>query len=320
MATVRIISRDNGVGLSRDMQLVAGLMRDAGHVVDVMGYGGHQLANRWRETAAWARRGVSGPVDLQVFLERVYKRCLPLARRNVLVPNPEWFSEKWLPLLPAFDRVLCKTRHAVDVFARLGCDARFTGFTSDDLYDPGVAKERAFFHLAGRSIAKGTRAVIAAWERHPEWPRLTVVQHPRMVERRSVAANVDHRVGYVDAAELRRLQNRHWFHLCPSETEGFGHYLVEAMGVGAVLLATDGAPMNEMVDAQTGLLVPAARRERRGLVEHFLVDEAGIEQAVARALALDEAGCRRIGAAARAAFLERDRRFRAGFADACFDR
>ena len=52
------------------------------------------------------------------------------------------------------------------------------------------------------------------------------------------AANIDHRIGYLDEAELKRLQNAHVFHLCPSETEGFGHYLVEAMGIGA---GTDGA-------------------------------------------------------------------------------
>ncbi len=317
MAKVRIISRDNGVGLSRDMQLVAGLLREAGHKVEVFGYGGSQLGNRLREAGLWARRAVAGPVDVQVFMERVYKRCLPLARRNVLVPNPEWFSAKWRPLLPAFDRVLCKTRHAVDVFGGLGCDVRYTGFTSEDLHDPTVAKERRFFHLAGRSTAKGTHTVIAAWERHPEWPPLTVVQHPKLVERRCMAPNVDHRVGYVDAAELRRLQNSHRFHLCPSETEGFGHYLVEAMGVGAVLLTTDGVPMNEMVDAHTGLLIQAARIERRGLADHFLVDEAGIEEAVQRALALDEDACQRMGAAARAAFVERDRAFRAGFVAAC---
>ncbi|MCW5577783.1 MAG: hypothetical protein KIS89_04000 [Dokdonella sp.] len=33
---------------------------------------------------------------------------------------------------------------------------------------------------------------------------------------------------YLDDGALQTLQNRHLFHLCPSETEGFGRHLVEA--------------------------------------------------------------------------------------------
>jgi hypothetical protein len=41
------------------------------------------------------------------------------------------------------------------------------------------------------------------------------------------ACNIDYRSDYLDDVELRRLQNESLFHLCPSETEGWGHYLVE---------------------------------------------------------------------------------------------
>jgi len=318
VAKVRIISRDNGVGLSQDMQLVADVMRGAGHDVEVVRYGGSGIANRALETRLWVRRGLRGVVDLQIFLERVYKRCLPLAERNVLIPNPEWFSAKWECLLPRFDRVLCKTAHAETLFRDMGCDTRRVGFTSRDLLDVDVPRERAFFHLAGRSVAKGTRAVIEAWERHPEWPRLTVLQHPKMVATPSRAPNVAHIVDYVDAHALRRMQNSHLFHLCPSETEGFGHYLAEAMGVGAVVLTTDGPPMNELVTSATGILIPAADRIRRGLVDHFMVDVAGIESAVAAALALDDSSCQALGQAARTVFVTRDRNFREGLSAACF--
>lgn len=319
MASVRIVSRDNGVGLSRDMALVATVMRDAGHCVEVVGYGKNQLANRAAEAGLWLRSGLKGRVDLQIFLERVYQRCLPFAHRNVLVPNPEWFSTKWMSVLPRFDSVLCKTRHAARIFDGLGCRTRHVGFTSEDLYDPSIPRERAFFHLAGRSIAKGTHAVIEAWEQHPEWPLLTVVQHPRLVKRRCVAPNVSHVVDYVDAATLKRMQNSHRFHLCPSETEGFGHYLVEGMGVGAVVITTDGAPMNELVTPETGLLAPVGSRECRGLVEHFIVDVAGVEAAVVRAISLDDAECVRIGEKARRRFKEMDLAFRNHFERACFE-
>ncbi len=318
MADIRIITRENGVGLSRDLRLVADVLAGAGHRVEAFGYGGSQLGNRARELGLWSRRALQGQVDVQIFIERVYHRCLPLARRNLLMPNPEWFLPKWQHYLPSFERVLCKTRHGEEIFRAMGCRTVYTGFTSEDLFDPSVQKENAFFHLAGRSTAKGTEAVLAAWRQHPEWPRLTVVQHPKVAQLGATRpSNIVHRIDYLDATELRRLQNSHRFHLCPSEAEGFGHYLMEGLGVGAVVLATNAAPMNELVTSERGLLIEPARLVRRGLVDFHAVDVAGIEVAVQRALALGDAECVRLGAAARLFFVENDRRFRDGLEAAC---
>lgn len=317
MSRIRVISRDNGVGLSRDLALVADAFRKAGHQVEVMAYGGNRLLDRCAEIARWARRGPQRIVDLQVFLERVYPRMLPLASRNVLVPNPEWFPPAWTGFLPRFDAVACKTAHGADIFRRLGCNVVDAGFTSDDVFDPDVERVRQFFHLAGRSSAKGTRAVLEAWSRHPEWPTLVLVQNPRGVPGPSALPNVVHRLEYVDGAELRRLQNASLFHLCPSEMEGFGHYLNEGLSAGAIVLTTDGAPMNELVDAGHGVLIEPATRRRHGLVESQIVDAAGVEAAVAQALAMDDAELARRRAAARQCFLARDGRFQREFARLC---
>jgi hypothetical protein len=319
MADIRIISRDNRVGLSRDMQLVGEVLSDSGHRVELVGYGGNQLGNRMREAVLWGRCAIQGRVDVQIFLERIYHRCLPLARRNLLMPNPEWFLPKWREYLPRFERVLCKTRHVEAIFRELGCRTVLTGFTSEDPFDPAVPRQRAFFHLAGRSTAKGTAAVLSAWRKHPEWPLLTVVQHPKMALPGPTAANLSHRIDYLDATELRRLQNSHRFHLCPSEAEGFGHYLMEGLGAGAVVLTTDAAPMNELVTPERGVLITPVKSERRGLVEFQLVDVAGIEAAVTRALALSEVQCERLGNSARAFFLHNDARFRRNLASVCMD-
>lgn len=313
MSTVRIISRDNGVGLTRDMALVAELFRDAGHEVEVVAYGGNRLASHLLELRQWARHALGKRVDVQIFLERVYRRLLPLGARNVLVPNPEWFSPRWSALLPRFDVVACKTRHGQRIFESLASNVIEVGFTSDDILDPTVERQRQFFHLAGRSSAKGTEAVLDAWARHPEWPRLIVVQNPKTATRSVTAANVEHRVEYVDARALQQLQNACRFHLCPSEIEGFGHYLNEARSVGAVVLTSDGAPMHELIDASHGVLLAPACRRPDGLVERCLVDVAGIEAGVATVLAFDEAEIARRSRIARSHFEVDDRRFREGF-------
>ena len=292
------------------------MLRDADIAVDTLGLGGDKLLNTLRQR--WLRLASrwTGPIDTQIFVERIYPLCLPLARRNLLIPNPEWTTREHLSLLPGFQRILCKTRHATDIFTALGCASTFIGFTSEDRFDPDVLRERRFFHLAGRSSAKGTVTLLAAWRRHPEWPPLTVVQGSKTAAPASPAGNIEHVIGHVDGARLRRMQNQHAFHICPSEAEGFGHYLMEGLSVAAVVLATDGAPMNELVTPERGLLIPPARTGTLNLAPRYFVDVAGIEEAVESALRLDQEQRALLGNAARRFFLDNDQAFRQRLVDA----
>ncbi|HZX76376.1 glycosyltransferase [Lysobacter sp.] len=305
--SLRLLSRDNGVGLSRDLRLLADVAASVGlfaHAVDLPADRDDCMK---REARLWRDRLLHGRVDLQVFSERVYRRCLPLARCNVLIPNPEWLLDKWRPLLPRFDLILCKTHHAQRIFEALGCPTHYIGFTSDDRLDTTVPRQRAFFHLAGASSLKGTQVLMETWARHPEWPRLTVVQSPRVANATVRADNIEHRVGYLDDGELRHLQNAHRFHVCPSETEGFGHYLMEGLSVGAVVLATDAQPMNELVDATRGVPIRAHAAGPLRLAHRHAVSPESIEDAVQLALELSALQCEDLGIAARQ-FFQRHRR------------
>jgi hypothetical protein len=315
MPTLNLISRDNGVGLSRDLHLLAGALRSAGFDVHVTAIRGGKL-RKWfgptvrRANTLWRRlRGGSSLYDANVMLERIRPEYLPHARRNFLVPNPEWFPPSEVPLLERIDAVLTKTTHAGEIFAALGCRIASIGFTSEDRFDPDVPRERSFFHLAGRSGNKGTQPLIELWRRHPEWPLLTVLQHPSTAQPIEPTANLVQRLDYISDAELRRLQNANAFHLCPSETEGFGHYLIEAMSVGAVTLTTDAPPMNELVTPNRGVLVAFGRTGRQQLATTYHFDEAAMEAAIERALAMSQAEREDLGANARDWFLRNDREF-----------
>ena len=314
---VNVIAWDNGLGLSRHLRLLAGALRASGHDVTMTGLRrgnwrklGRRIKlgarNAWNHALGdrgWARH------DVNLLIEHIRPEFLPAARYNVLLPHPEWFLDSDRALLPRIDAVFAQTQHALALFEPLVRNVRYTGFTSEDRRDRSVPRERAFFHLAGRSQHKGTVRLLALWRKHPEWPRLTVVQNPKSATPGASAANIDHRIDYLDDAALQRLQNAHWFHLCPSETEGYGHYLVEAMGIGAVVLTTDAAPMNEFITSARGLLVACTRSGRQNLATTHYFDEAAMEQAVAQAIALSDADLARLGNAARTWFADNARAF-----------
>lgn len=322
MLRVNLIGWDNGVGLSRDLRLIEHVLREAGLQVHLQPARGRGKLRKW--LGPWLQRARFGGgrllrrerYHLNIMLEHVKPEYLQAAERNAFIPNPEWCLPSDLRRLRHVDGIMTKTRHAAAIFQRHRGNVAPIGFTSSDRYLPGVERRRTFLHLAGRSSAKRTRMVLETWMRHPEWPTLTIVQHPRMADFRPRAANIVHRVDYLDDAELREIQNANLFHVCPSETEGFGHYIVEALSVGAIVLTTDAEPMNELVTRERGILMPHARTGTQQLAVRYLVESEALETAVATALALSDGECARLREEARRFFLANDLAFRSRLVDA----
>lgn len=307
MATPRIqlLARDNGAGLSRDMTLLAAALDEAGASVRTNG-----LPHRGR-FAEWLTRmrlaGRAPAFDLNLMLERVRPEFVRAARRNVLVPNPEYFRAQDRAALDGIDTVWAKTRHAERLFAALGKSVRHIGFTSPDRLDPAVPRRHAFFHGPGRSNNKGTAALLKLWAAHPEWPMLTVVWRRKRVELDVRPANVRLIREHLDDAAYRRLQNEHRFHLCPSQTEGYGHYLVEAMSCGAVTVTLDAEPMHELVTAGRGVLVPAHATGAQDLATLYGFRDADMACAIERCVAMSDDEASMLGASARSWYeTERD--------------
>lgn len=264
-----------------------------------------------RRSVARALSTVRKPLfDVCMHMERIDEGWMDTAEVHCVVPNPEHFGEESLARLSDMDHVLCKTRNTQAVFSRYDVDTFYIGFTSNDLYRPDIPKAYdAFFHLAGKSPAKGTEALVAVWARHPEWPTLTIVQDPRRADPVGLP-NVVHRTEYLASEELIALQNSYGIHLCPSRVEGFGHYINEAMGCGAAVLTTAAPPMNELVDEGRGVLVDYARAEPIQQGMSYEVDLADLEAKIERLIHTSTAEKRQTGERARAWFLENDAAFR----------
>ena len=317
MALISTIVWDNGAGLTRDTELVESLLAAEGHRV----VRHHLEPPGWLERMRhWLARGPR--YDLNLFIQNVVPEWIPLAHRNALVPNPEHLGITDRELLPRLDAVLCKTRSAVEMTREHGGRPRFVGFTSLDRggesadRHPAAAREVRALHVAGRSLQKGTTQVLSLWLRHPEWPRLTIVARaPNIVPSSgSLPPNVAFEDRTLDDAALRELQRTHALHLCPSESEGFGHTLVEGMSCGAIVITTDAPPMNELIAPDFGLLAGWTSHTTMGAGKRYSPDPGELERAVEKALMLSPAERTALGSAARSRFVDLDRGFREGFA------
>lgn len=293
----QLIARDNAAGLSRDLALLAEALRHAGYPVQTTGLPHRGRFAEWRTRLQWMRRPPAFGVN--IMLERIRPEFYRSARFNVLIPNPEYFRPLDRSALSSLDAVWVKTRHAERLFQGLNAKTRYIGFTSPDRLDSGVTRRRAFFHGPGRSANKGTQALLALWKKHPEWPVLTVAWRRKHIDIETPPPNVLLIRDHLSDGDYRRLQNEHRFHICPSQTEGFGHYLVEAMSCRAVVITLDAEPMHELVTAERGVLVPAAASGMQDLATCYTFAPDAMTAAIERCIAMDDAEADALGQAAR---------------------
>ena len=298
--SINIIARTNGVGLDRDVDLIHHALSTAGFRVTVSHCRGISPLRR-----IWAGKQ---HFAANIFLERVFPRWFGSAAKNFLIPNQERFPERQLKHLENIDHVLCKSRHAEQIFADRGSQCRFIGFTSTDMLDPAVEPDyQSFLHLAGRSTLKGTETILKLWKKHPEWPRLTLIQCKENAPA-EVPPNVRLISDYIPHEEIKNHLNRHGVHLCTSLSEGWGHYIVEAMSCRAVVVTTDGPPMNELITPERGVLVPAFRKEPRHLGINYHADPSKLETMISELLLKTSGQKQDFGEKARTWFEKNDAR------------
>ncbi len=297
-----------------------------------------------RAVGTCIRRASGNRSRVRIFLEAVAAGDLLSGSRRVLIPNPEWLSwhEEWA--LPLMDLIACKTRSAEHRFAQERLPTFFLGFTSRDrsrtarsgvpgwdgnrhpslasdeespMRDPswasGEFSSRSALHVASGGTQKGTAELVSVWRRHPEWPELTVLAG-RARSSLTGASNIRILSEWVSDVELERLMQSCPIHVCCSISEGFGHTILESMSCGALVLTTDLAPMNELVDEGRGLLVPPLSVEPMNWGRKAILDPEALAAGIEQALLMSDDEIRSLGRNARAWYLENHRAFRSRMA------
>jgi hypothetical protein len=314
---VNIVAWDHGGGISRDVDVLSKALALQGWRVSYNGRlrrGRPSFVSRvsGRLRREWFRIGAGigtmrRPFAANLFIETIADSFIPLGRVNVLLPNPEWFREHSARFLSRMDYVFTKTAHAQPIFESLGARVRYVGFCSPERRSGGDAWSRptSALHIAGASLLKGTEVILDAWSRHPEWPRLHVVRSPLSYDgepmpwlERVCPSNVSLVTSKLSAPEVWTLQDSVPIHICISESEGFGQIIAEAMNAGAVVITTDGPPMNELVTPERGILVAVERSERLRLGMRYFVDVNDLERRIEQTMAMPLQERGRLGQAA----------------------
>lgn len=309
---VEIIYTLSGRGLTKDADLLKETIRSLGHEVSVKALPPQHprvrdLSGKWGR--AKKRLPSTRALELTNSLQRAIRRLFSIKTRNAglvihlenihphhinprcpnwLIPNQEWFRTERSHYLTDIDAVLCKTHVAESRFKNLHGKVEFLGFSTPgagQAVTPQLHQKQpgAYLHVAGSSLSKGTSAVIGAWERHPEWPTLTIVANNRLVEG-VLPANIKLKKN-LSPDELKQLWRHASVAVIPSEVEGYGQVLGEAMLAGAIVVTTDAPPMNELVTTSRGYLVPWSEDRPWRLGTRYKVTADNLERCLLKVLA-----------------------------------
>lgn len=284
---INIISTNNGVGLYQDYLILQEILSEK-HEVNFIDF----------------RRPVHIRADVSIHLEVVESRLLATAPKNILVPNPEWFSPNWKRFIPSFNQIWCKTHETERIFGQMSKNCVYTSFTSRDHYLPEISKDKIFFHNRGKSSHKGTNAVLTAWR--DLFGKMYINSFIKLPGKKGLIINTTR----LSENDLKVIMNSCLFHVCPSEVEGFGHYINEAKSTGAIVLTTNAAPMNELVSKEFGRLVPITRTGVHNLGVTNYISPMELTLIMNDILHLSEKELSLMSGKARQSYLDNDKYFR----------
>lgn len=250
--------------------------------------------------------------DVNIFIEHVLPQMLPRAKANVLIPNVEYYFEHLMSYLPLFNRILYKTKWSTSLYQGKSCVV--TGWESPDRYTPVPVRDyHSFIHIAGLSPAKQTGVVLSTWRKYPDLPGIVIVygdSKAAKIDLSDLPKNVTFIEERLSDEEIRRLMSTYALHLCPSKNEGFGHYINEARSCEAVVVTTDGPPMNELITPEYGFLVSPSVRGKYFRVESYEITPEDLYPVIKRVMKLTVEEKKALGRKARERFLSERDQFR----------
>lgn len=241
---------------------------------------------------------------IHIYISNVDQKWFQYADIKMLMINHELFfqseRDKDLKRYGNIDYILCRTQVGYDWALKIKLEQGFkyklvlTKFTSVFPSLTIQKEQNLILHSAGEHHWKQTDAIIKAWQKHPDLPLIIITctgQCFRNVEpilkKGGYPKNVHFHKKLLEYNNFVNLKNKAGIHLCPSIVEGYGHYINESRKVKSLVITTNYAPMNELVDDTCGVLINCSSygNKKNGTTLCF-VNEDDIYTAVNKALNL----------------------------------
>lgn len=221
-----------------------------------------------------------------IFIERLFEhKNLQHYSKKILIPNIEWFTQRdSIRAETLITDFWHKSKFSLNSLSKTFPKKQHLhiGFTSPKIKSTTIDYDR-FAHFAGKSKTRHSQDIINIWLQNIDLPPLTFhayqlgISLPIWIK---VRENLKMYLGSLDQETYENQFTQHGVHICTSQMEGFGHYINEARSIGALVLTLDAPPMNELVDNQSGVLIPVTKSEQHLKGLRYIATSNAIKQRI----------------------------------------
>ncbi len=220
------------------------------------------------EFICWVRRN---QLDMVIFNEQIDMRIVYQLKQRMpqilLGTYIDYYKANTIAHFSVYDFLICNTKRHYEVFKWHPQCLYLPWGVDTHLFHPILSKKQEnkvrFFHSMGMSNRKGTEILLRVYKKYKFYEKnCCLIIHTQKDISHLISKQEAAELGItiicknVDAPGLYQLGD---IYVYPAKLDGLGLTMYEALACGLPVIATDVAPMNEVVSAQTGRLVGIAR-------------------------------------------------------------
>ena len=187
--------------------------------------------------------------SINIFIEVINYSFIDSAKFNIFIPNQHYFSRENLPLLDAFDLIICKTQYCYELFREHvpAEKLRRVYWRSIDRSNHLVEKDRNQWLIQFTdNNYQDIQKLINLWKL--EYPTLNILCSgvPRTAFKRSTLPNIMY-LEEMDQRKYEHLFNECMIHVCFDSVDNYNHAVNQCMLSGAIPICVDKGPVLETV-------------------------------------------------------------------------
>jgi len=207
--------------------------------------------------------------DIHIYISNTNHELVKKAKIRMFMINHELFFQKEddLKVLRHIDYVLCRTMIGVEWADKIKKNHNltyktvYTKFTSLFKVIDTEKIYNLILHSAGQHHWKQTDVIVKTWKKYPDLPPIVITCTDQCYRNivniigAHIPKNMTLYTKLIDSDKFIEIKNKAGIHLCPSIVEGYGHYINEARKVKSLVITTNIAPMNELINENSGVLI-----------------------------------------------------------------
>lgn len=260
----------------------------------------------------------SSVADVNIFVGLVSNVFFKYAPINILIIDPHKFDQVWLPYLPKFDHILCKTDFGKMLLREKYSKIQILGWKTLDRYENIEKDYKSFLLVAGVSPYRQISTILELWKE--EYPKLVILCGKNYLKNFQIQKveqeNIQYIEEYYNEEKFNKILNQYGIHICLASASSYSNTLQNALGSKSIPIAIDNVLNRTFITHQvSGFLVKCKKKKKLKVSfgSEYLLDREDFTQVIEKIIQLDDITLEEIAEKGKKDFRLADRNFEKNF-------